>query len=186
MKLLKTAGTMGRYYGKKDMVFCLIFADIAAPYENYDYFTQSKNDLDKEKALRNIPMVLCQMRWDGKLGFPGGNVELHHKNLEEAVLAELEEEIGLVDINMDNLNLLATFADDKRHITSFSYKVTYEDLKKIQLNSCNAKHYYSENTGSILLQIHENSVPNLNKQFFAGTGLKELNLLINKFNLLEK
>ena len=35
MKEIK-AGSFGRLEGKKDMVFCIIYADYARPYINYD------------------------------------------------------------------------------------------------------------------------------------------------------
>lgn len=175
---------MGRNVGKKDMVFCIIFADKATPYENYDCFLNSDDENIRNKANMNVPMVLAQMRWDGKLGFPGGNVESHHNTLIEAIKSELEEEINLININEDNLIPLVTFSDEKKHISSFAYKVTYEELKEIQKNSFNSKHFYTENCGSVLFQIHEKSVDNLKQQVFSGTGKDELLYLIEKMNLI--
>lgn len=183
MELIKK-GTMGRELGKKDMVFCLIYCEDATPYENYDYFLLSKDIKQVNSANMICPMVLSQMRWDGKLGFPGGNVEPHHKNLVEAIKAELEEEINFTDVDESKLELLATFANEKRHITSFAYKVSYNEFKEIYRKSLTATHFISENVGSVMLQLHEASFNNLMKQTFSGTGKSELELLVKEKNLL--
>lgn len=183
MKLIKK-GTMGRDLGKKDMVFCLIYCDESTPYDNYDYFLLSKDIRKVNSANMICPMVLAQMRWDGKIGFPGGNVEEHHKTLLEAIKAELEEEINYTDVDESKLELLATFANDERHITSFTYKVSYSEFKYIYEKSLAATHFMSENVGSVMLQLHEVSYNNLIKQTFSGTGKSELELLVKEKNLL--
>lgn len=183
MELIKK-GTMGRSLGKKDMVFCLIYCEDATPYSNYDYFLLSNDIKQVNKANMICPMVLAQMRWDGKLGFPGGNVEPHHNTLIDAIKSELEEELNFTDIDESKLELLATFANDKRHITSFSYKVSYDEFKEIYNKSLTAKHFMSENVGSVMLQIHDVSFNNLMKQNFSGTGKSELELLVKEKNLL--
>lgn len=48
------AGTMGRTIGKRDMVFCLIYTEVAQPYRNYDYFK------DVRVRQTNIPLTLTQ------------------------------------------------------------------------------------------------------------------------------
>ena len=179
MKLIEK-GTFGRNIGKRDMVFCLIYTDEAKPYIDYDYFTKSEDETLREKANIVCPLVLAQMRWDGKLGFPGGNVEPHHNSLLEAIKDELNEEINLTDIDESKLELLSTFANEKAHITAFTYKVTFDELKEIQRNSMKAKHFISENVGSVLLQMHTKSFENLMTQTFAGTGKQELELLVKE------
>lgn len=174
------AGTMGRPMGKKDMVFCIIHCDNAKPYINYDYFLNSDDEDTRAKAKDEYPLVLAQMRWDGKLGFPGGNVEQHHETLIDAIKAELEEEINFKNVDVTRLKPLSTIADSKRHITAFEYSVTEEELDEIFKNSLTAKHFKSENTGSIMLQLHELSIPNLKNQIFSGTGNLELEIFISE------
>lgn len=175
--------------GKRNMVFALIYTDKAKPYIDYDYFKQHKDDNVREKVNLNIPMVLAQMRWDGKLGFVGGNVESHHESLLHALRDELDEEIGW-NLTVDELFKIAkphaTYKKGNICISSYKIKVDYQMLKKLQNNSKLAKHYISENCGNVLLQIHENSLDNLLEQQFAGTGSLELKKLILEEKLLEK
>ena len=179
------------------MVFALIYADDAQPYkaatidcldgttinhQDYDFFTQHKVNL-------NIPMVLAQMRWDGKLGFVGGNMEKHHTSLIEALRDELEEEIGwnLTPTELESIaKPHATYAKNGRHIVSYKIKVTAKQLIQLQQNAKAGKHFISENCGNVLLQIHENSVNSLLSQTFSGTGCLELEKLIKDENLLGK
>lgn len=184
MELLKEAGTMGREFGKKDMVFCIIYCRYSQPYIDYDYFTKSEDPKMREKAKLVCPLVLAQTRWDGLLGFPGGNVEAHHENLIQAVKAELKEEVNFINIDEKKLVPLATFANEWRHISSFTYEVSYEEMKDIFKRSLTAEHFISENVGSVMFQMHRLSYENILKQSFAGTGKDELKLFAEKFNLV--
>ena len=47
---LITPGTMGRDFGKKDMVFCIIYCAEGRQYENYDYFLNSPDPKQRAKA----------------------------------------------------------------------------------------------------------------------------------------
>lgn len=174
------AGTMGRPFDKKDMVFCMIYCNEGRQYENYDYFLNSNDAKIREKAQMKVPTVLTITRFDGKRGFVGGNVEKYHNSLIEALRCELEEELNLTDIDESRLEPLSTFANSKSHITTYIYRVSYEELLRIEKNSIHAKHRYSEVCGVDLLQLHELSINNLRNTVFAGTGLDELNLLIEK------
>lgn len=161
-------GKRGIYEGKVDRVFCLIYA---------------KNVyLDGEKCS----LILAQMRHDGMLGFPGGKVEKYHKTLMSALKDELKQEINLNYIKEDKLKMMATFADEKRHITIYKYEVDFNTFRWIQSNASKAEHYYLENMGSIALKITEDSLKNIRRQKFRGTGRIELDILINQENLLCK
>lgn len=178
-KLIK-AGTMGRPLGKRDMVFCIIYCKEGRQYENYDYFLNSKDPKVRAKAEMTIPTVLATFRWDGKLGFVGGNVESHHESLINAIKDELREEFNVTNINENNLKPFATYANNKSHISTYLYEVSYDEIKQMQLNAFKAEHMYSEVCAPILIQLHDVSIPNLMKNVFSGTGKMELNLLLEK------
>lgn len=159
-------GKRGKDEGKLDRVFCLIYVrDV--------YFEGERCSL-----------VLAQMRHDGMLGFPGGKVESYHKTLRSALRDELRQEINLTNIKEDNLKMMATFADNKRHITTYKYEVDFNTFKEIQRNVVNSEHFYIENMGSIALKITEDSLKNIKKQKFRGTAKLELEVLISQENLL--
>jgi ADP-ribose pyrophosphatase YjhB (NUDIX family) len=164
------AGIFGRDLGKKDMVFAIIYAKETQPYLNYDH-------VEDKKMI--MPTVLFQARWDGQLGFAGGNVDAEDANLKDALMRELKEEICF-EADESKLIPFTTFANEKRHIHSFLYEVNQDELKKIFLNSFNAEHFGAENCGSIAMQIHEISVPNLLKQSWSGTACMEFQALINE------
>lgn len=160
--------SMGRERGLVDRVFCLIYCKDIVDEANKDKYS----------------LVLAQMRSDGKMGFPGGKVEQHHNNLIDALLDELKEEIGLIDVDLNKLKHSATFANENRQITTYKYEVSYDEFKQIYLNSKNAMHFFEENMGCVMLKIHESSIKNIYKQFFCGTGKSELKILINDEGLL--
>lgn len=167
MKRIKNH-SMGREEGKLDRVFCLIYC----------------RDVINEKNEDKHALVLAQMRSDGKIGFPGGKVEQHHKTLIDALLDELREEIGLVNIDLKRLKYSATFSNEYRQITTYKYEVSYEEFKDIYLNSKKAIHFLVENMGCVMLKIHESSIQNIYRQYFCGTGKSELKILINEESLL--
>lgn len=166
MERVKT-GRLGKKEGKSDRVFCLI-------YTRNVY-------IDGEKCS----LVLAQMRHDGMIGFPGGKVEEHHKDLFHAIREELSQEIGLKYIDKSKLKMMATFADKSRHITTYKYEVSHDVFKKIHKNVFSAEHFYVENMGSIALKITEDSLKNIRKQRFRGMAKVELDILIDEENLLD-
>lgn len=187
----KNKTLFGRGQGKRDMVFCIIYCDEAKPYKDYDYFINNRDPEVQKKVDLNVPLVLAQMRFDGKLGFVGGNVEKHHSSLLEALHDELEEEIG-VSMSLDELEQkvepLATFENKKGtiYISSYLWKVDYKTILELQQNARNGKHFISENCGNVLLQIHEKSITSLSNQVFSGSGRLELQFLIEEKKLLDK
>lgn len=183
--ILVEPGQMGRNFGKEDMVFCLIYAEDSKPYTKYDYFLSSEDEKEREKANIVVATVCAFMRWDGTIGFPGGYVEPYHKNLIQAIKDELKEEMAFDCIDESKLELLATFANKDRHITTFKYKVSWSKMKEIQMNSYNGKDFYSENTGTFLMQIHPKAMSNYINQVFAGTGKEEFLLLVEEECLMD-
>ena len=165
---------MGREFGKKDMVFCIIYCAEGLQYKNYDYFLNSSDPEERAKVDLKIPTVLMISRADGKRGFVGGNVEPHHKTLIEGLKQELKEEINLTNIDESRLELFLTCANDNRHITTYIYRVSYEELLNIERNSLFAIHRYSEVCGVDLMQLHSLSIQNLKQTIFSGTGKEEL------------
>lgn len=179
------SGTMGRPINKRDMVFCIIYSDKTYVYTNYHEFLKLKgiNEVQYNKRLACTPRVFMQMRFDGKLGFPGGFVDLTDETLEEAIKRELKEEIAF-NVDENRLELLSTYADNKSHITTFCYKVSQEEMNIIAANSYKGEHFGVEVDGVITKQIIDGYLDNLYSQIFSGTGKLELETLINEKHLL--
>lgn len=156
--------TMGREYGRKDMVFCLF------------YCHKSENN--------KTPFVLAHMRDDGRLGFPGGNMERKHRTIFDTLKDEVREEINFTELDVEKLELMTTSINTRRHITTFSYEMSFEELKKIQLDSINAEHYLIENMGTILLPITKKTLNELVLNNFTGNSKNDLKMLVYKKGLL--
>ena len=163
--------TMGRNIGKSDMAFVIFYCKYAKPYRNYDQFSKERRDM-------NIPLIFMNSRFDGRLGFVGGNVDSTDPTLEDAVAREALEEVNF-RIDKSRLKHFTTFANSTRHITSFLYELSEEEMLNLYRSSTKAVHFGSENCGSILWQVNEKSVNQLTKNNFSGTAKEELQLIID-------
>jgi 8-oxo-dGTP pyrophosphatase MutT (NUDIX family) len=174
------AGSFGREVGKKDMAFCIIYCDSSTPYENYE----QGNMMPGCYIDMVVPRVFMQSRGkDGKIGFPGGNVDPEDTCLLDAVIRELEEEINFIP-DSSRLIPFATFADDRKHITSFTYRVSDEELKTIFKHSLESPHFGAEVNGCMMTQIHSYATPSLLNHVYSGTALDELKLIIEEKHLV--
>lgn len=170
---------------KKKVAFCIIYCDDSRPYKDYDAFLESNCENDKKKAKLKIPMIMAMMRNDCTIGFPGGHIK-DNESIIDGLKRELKEEINLNDLDESRLKILCTYYNDRRIITTFHYKVTYEEYNEIFRNSINSKHLYSENCGLISLQVHKNSLRDINLNHFCGGNIKsEINLLVHKEKLIK-
>eukprot|EP00794_Sanderia_malayensis_P006753 gene6753-7512_t len=97
-----------------------------APVENVKLFDQI--------PIKNT--ILMQMRFDGRLGFPGGFVDATDKTLEEAVNRESAEELGCrlenAQVNPDDY-ITSHYCDKiKFCVHFFSKRITFEELHQLE------------------------------------------------------
>lgn len=165
--------------GKIQQVFACIYAPEAKPYINYDPMPELKDV--------NVPLVLMSMRWDGTIGFPGGHTD--GQDLQTALIREMFEEINADAVDARRFEPLATFASDRHNIHSFSYRVTENEIRRLQILSMGAPHFISENQGCFLTQIFDDKgkgYSQLLKNNFCATARMELELLVSSKGLLNK
>ncbi|HCQ0858553.1 TPA: NUDIX hydrolase [Escherichia coli] len=172
---------LGEYGKRANFVFCYFFARNCNPYKGYE--------------LNDIPvvnLVLLQLRWDGLLGGCGGTVEDTDATLEDALFREIQEEMNY-NIFIEQLKPLKTYELYLgAHTHSYSYEVTYEELKAIRDGYSTAKHASAEVAGVNLCHIsryskgqnREAGYNNLMTQNFIGTAKMELEHLVQSENLL--
>lgn len=172
---------LGEFGKQANFVFCYFFARNCNPYENYE--------------LNDIPvvnLVLLQLRWDGLMGGCGGTVEDSDTSLEAALKREIQEEMDY-NISIEQLKPLKTFElFPGTNTHSFSYEVTYDELKAIRDGYSTAKHASAEVAGVNLCHIsryskgknREAGYNNLMTQNFIGTAKEELQYLVENENLL--
>ncbi|GCC46230.1 hypothetical protein chiPu_0030652, partial [Chiloscyllium punctatum] len=91
-----------------------------------------------------------QMRFDGKIGFPGGFVDLRDGTLEDGLNRELSEELGcdptmLCITESDYASSHATEALLQKVVAHFyTKKISLEELHKVELSAVQAKDHGRE------------------------------------------
>ena len=81
-----------------------------------------------------------QMRFDGRLGFPGGLVNLQDTSLEAGLNRELIEELGeaAADFRVERADYRSSHAGSGPHVVAHFYakRLTLEQLVEIGRASC--------------------------------------------------
>ncbi|XP_072884743.1 U8 snoRNA-decapping enzyme isoform X4 [Hemitrygon akajei] len=105
------------------------------------------------KLFGKIPLryaVLMQMRFDGKIGFPGGFVDPRDNTLEDGLNRELGEELGwdgkgLQITEVDYASSHATEALPQKVVAHFFTKrISVEELRKVEMCAVQAKDHGRE------------------------------------------
>lgn len=179
--MIKNEVPFGTISERANFVFVFFFAKNCTPYAGYE--------------LNDIPLVnlvLLQMRWDGNLGAVGGMVEINDTSIAHAAQREVLEEMGyMLDIHhLEPLKSFELYSGSISH--SYSYEVSYDELKRIRDNASTGSHFSAEVAGVNLCHIsrynkgqnREAGYNNLMSQQFVGTSKEELEFLVQKENLL--
>ncbi|XP_078062889.1 U8 snoRNA-decapping enzyme isoform X1 [Mustelus asterias] len=101
-----------------------------------------------------------QMRFDGKIGFPGGFVDLRDGSLEDGLNRELSEELGcdtkLLRVSeADYASSHATEALLQKVVAHFYTKrISLEELRKVELAAVQAKDHGREVMGIIRVPLY--------------------------------
>ncbi|XP_038644729.1 U8 snoRNA-decapping enzyme isoform X1 [Scyliorhinus canicula] len=101
-----------------------------------------------------------QMRFDGKIGFPGGFVDLRDGSLEDGLNRELSEELGcdhkLLRVSeADYASSHATEALLQKVVAHFYTKrITLDELRKVELAAVQAKDHGREVMGIIRVPLY--------------------------------
>lgn len=158
----------------KDCVFLIPFFLKEKIYKNY-------KEVNEDLKNKEIPLVLAQMRWDGKLGFIGGKVE-SNEFLEVALLREIKEE-GLIQGIGDVIPLCSHRDNEENlHLHCFVYECSsIEEFKYLSLNSNFAEHFIAESGGLFPIQIADFSYENLLKNNWESSSSYELKEFIKKY-----
>ncbi|XP_043936302.1 U8 snoRNA-decapping enzyme-like [Protopterus annectens] len=152
-----------------------------------------------ERLFGKIPIgyaVLMQMRFDGRLGFPGGFVDLRDHSLEGGLNRELSEEIGY---NIDSLGV--TEADYmSSHVTEtpqkivahfYTKKLTLAQLHNIEMDAVQAKDHGTEVMGLVRVPLYVlrdgfGGLPAFLSNTFIGNARDQLVHALRTLNLVRE
>lgn len=167
---------------KTEAVFIMAYAETDI-WRNYD-------EISKEAQKTIVPLVLMLQRWDGKIGFIGGNVDIG-EDLTEAAVREFSEESGyaLSSDQIKKLDFVCSHETQDLVTHLMAMKVTEYVLKDIIINSHKAKHFMSEGTLFTTQMInypHMKSFDNFMQNNLAITVKEQISEAIIKLDWKEK
>ncbi|XP_003216918.1 U8 snoRNA-decapping enzyme [Anolis carolinensis] len=128
--------------------------------------------------------VLMQMRFDGRLGFPGGFVDPEDVSLEEGLSRELQEELGpgaaLLQVTKQD-HLSAYTSEKPRRVVAHFYikQLTLEELQTLEEKATQAKDHGLEVMGLLrvplyILQDGVGGLPTFLTNSFIGNAREQL------------
>ncbi|XP_051864974.1 U8 snoRNA-decapping enzyme isoform X3 [Pristis pectinata] len=152
------------------------------------------------KLFGKIPLryaVLMQMRFDGKIGFPGGFVDPRDSSLEEGLNRELCEELGwdgkgLRITEADYASSHATEALPQKVVAHFYTKrISLEELRKVETCAVQAKDHGREVLGIIRVPLYTlrdgfGGLPAFLTNTFIGNAKEQLVEALRKLRLLSE
>lgn len=131
----------------------------------------------------NNKHLLLQHRADGLFGTPGGKVDAG-EDIITALIREIDEEAnikGLVSDATDVLEL-GTFESNGYIVHSFVKEISVDYMRRIQQGYHQSSHS-EEVAGMSILTLTPQTIPRLLKYPFAGSGNKEIRLVLDFLNL---
>lgn len=166
----------------KNSVFISIYCE-SNFYKNYEGISETK-----KQSI--IPLVLMMNRWDGKIGFIGGQVD-ENEDLLNALVREVKEETGftLEAKHIQNINLVCKSKHKNNEISFFELSLDEFDFNHLLSHQHEAKHYLTEGhlmTVHFINYEHMPSFDNFLKNNFSATAKDEIYKLISHLAWKEK
>ncbi len=158
-----------------------------------DYQPWKDNEsLSDEQRATKVPAILMLNRWDGRVGFAGGNVDAG-ETLGQAAVRESIEEINYIVLE-DGLDNICShnFQAGKQTLSAhlFAKEVTVEELMFIQQGIHNSRDFGDEILGSVIVLVGDfgrgKGFPNFLKSPMASSVREELVELISSKKLVSE
>ncbi|XP_052043422.1 U8 snoRNA-decapping enzyme-like [Apodemus sylvaticus] len=127
--------------------------------------------------------VLMSMRFDGRLGFPGGFVDDRSPSLEEGLNKELLKKLGegVSTFNVLSTDYRSSLADSKSKVVAHFYVkcLTLEQLQTVEASAPRAKDYGLEVLGLVRVPLYtlrdgRGGLPAFLENSFIGVAREQL------------
>lgn len=126
---------------KRQGAFAVITA-MAPIYETYD-------QVPVETQVKDHCVTIMMNRWDGRIGFPGGNVDEGDESLAHAAVRELREELNYLARPKDLVPLRSDVINEFITVHAFHLdlgKVPFKVIKRILSEGMKSEHVVAEGT----------------------------------------
>uniref|UniRef100_A0A5F9CV53 U8 snoRNA-decapping enzyme n=1 Tax=Oryctolagus cuniculus TaxID=9986 RepID=A0A5F9CV53_RABIT len=152
---------------------------------------------DPGKLFGRIPLryaVLMQMRFDGRLGFPGGFVDSQDGCLEDGLNRELREELGEAAsaFRVERADYRSSHAAAGQRVVAHFYakRLELEQLVAVEAGAPQAKDHGLEVLGLVRVPLYTlrdgvGGLPAFLKNSFIGTAREQLQEALQDLGLLE-
>ncbi|XP_045712896.1 U8 snoRNA-decapping enzyme [Phyllostomus hastatus] len=152
---------------------------------------------DPGLLFRRIPLryaILMQMRFDGRLGFPGGFMELQDGSLEDGLNRELIEELGeaAAAFRVERANYRSSHAASGPRVVAHFYAkcLTLEQLTAVEKGAPFAKDHGLEVLGLVRVPLYTlrdgvGGLPTFLENAFIGAAREQLLEVLKDLGLLE-
>ncbi|CAH6777799.1 Nudt16 [Phodopus roborovskii] len=152
---------------------------------------------DPRKLFGRIPMrfaVLMQMRFDGRLGFPGGFVDTQDSCLEDGLNRELREELGdaVSVFHVERSNYRSSHLAVKLRVVAHFYvkRLTLEQLLAVEARAPQAKDHGLEVLGLVRVPLYilrdgVGGLPTFLENAFIGAAREQLLEAIQDLELMD-
>ncbi|EHA98132.1 U8 snoRNA-decapping enzyme [Heterocephalus glaber] len=138
--------------------------------------------------------VLMQMRFDGRLGFPGGFVDSQDSTLEDGLNRELREELGeaVSVFSVERTDYRSSHAGDRPRVVAHFYakRLTLEQLEAVEAGAPRAKDHGLEVLGLVRVPLYTlrdgvGGLPAFLENSFIGAAREQLLEALQDLELLE-
>lgn len=161
-------------------------AVFTAIYTEYPIYLNEEN-IDFDKRLTVIPLVLFSNRWDGRIGLLGGIIDEGEDILSTAI-REIKEESGYSP-NALNLQYVSENSTPELKTHLFCLEVNFDTFKEIIKNQVEAEHFLTEVSlfgVHFINYAHRLSFDNFMKNHFPATVKSQIKDLIRFLKWDEK
>ncbi|XP_012622347.1 U8 snoRNA-decapping enzyme [Microcebus murinus] len=152
---------------------------------------------DPGMLFGRIPLryaVLMQMRFDGRLGFPGGFVDTQDSSLEDGLNRELREELGeaVAAFRVERADYRSSHAGSGPRVVAHFYakRLTLEQLLAVETGATRAKDHGLEVLGLVRVPLYTlrdgvGGLPTFLENSFIGAAREQLLEALQDLGLLE-